>query len=54
MMDNGRPILRADGSVHVEEPAEEKCPTGHANTQEIQGAGPCALRIVCVDCGEEL
>lgn len=26
----------------------------HETTQEIQGAGPSAMRTVCVDCGKEL
>ena len=26
----------------------------HEHTQEIQGAGPCPVRKVCVDCGKEL
>ena len=26
----------------------------HKNTQEIAGAGPTAVRTVCVDCGKEL
>ncbi len=45
-------IVKPDGSPYEIETEQDKCP--HESTQEIQGAGPCPLRVVCVDCKEEL
>ena len=45
-------ILKSDGTAFDSEQEQDKCP--HENKQEIQGAGPCPLRTVCVDCGEDV